>query len=145
MAVGADDEPDSPGHFILEPLDFGAHEFEDFAAVFADHVVVMLAVPVGLEAAAPLKLQLARQPRLLKDPERPVDGGSRDLGVLFLDESQEIVDRHMTLRFQEDVEDHFSLLASLEALGREIGVQHLDFIALLDGHRRRLAGPRPRA
>ncbi len=145
MAVAAYDEADSRGHLLLETLDVRTHKLENVAAVFADHVVVMLAVPVGLEAAASLEFKLARKPRLLKDPESPVDGRAGDLGVFLLDQAQEIVHRHVPLRLQEDVEDDLALFAPLETLCREKGVQNIDFIALLDRHRQRLAGPHRRA
>lgn len=122
MAVPANDEADSRGHLLLEALDVGTHKLENGAAVFTDHVVVMLAVPVGLEAAASLEFKLAREPRFLKDPESPVDGRAGDLGVFLLDQAQEVVHRHVPLGLQKDVEDDFALFAPLETLLGEVGV-----------------------
>lgn len=122
MSVPTNDEPDSPGHLVLEPLDVGAHELEDGAAVLTDHVIVMFAVPVGLETTPPLELELARKTRFLENPEGPVDGRAGDLRMLLLDEAEEVVHGHMALGLQEDIEDDFALLASFEPFVGEVSI-----------------------
>ena len=138
MAVTPDREADARGHLLLKPLDLGAHKLEDLPAVFANHVVVMLAVPVGLETAAPLEFKLTRESRLLKNPKRSVHGGAGDLRVFLLNQAQKVIHRHVPLGFEEHVKDDLPLFAPLETLVREIGIENLDFFALRCHHGPRL-------
>src|SRR5262245_10010933 len=122
VAVAFDHEADAGGDLVLQPLDLGTRELDDVAAGAADKVVVVLPLVLALEPALALDLQLAGEAGGLEQLERAVDGGSPDVGVLLLDQSEQVVDGEVTGRTQEDVEDRLALVAALEpVLAEELG------------------------
>src|SRR4029450_3012455 len=114
-------EAEAGRDLVLEPLDIGARELEDRAARLADEVVVVLPLPVPLEARLSVERELAREPGGLEELERAVDGGPPDVRALALHDLQQVVDREVALGLQERVEDHLALLAALEVVLVEVG------------------------
>src|SRR5262245_62592325 len=80
VAVALDHEAEPGRNLVLQSLDVGAAELEDGAARLADEVVVVLALPVALEARLAVEGELAREPRRLQELERPVHGGPSEIG-----------------------------------------------------------------
>lgn len=125
MTVSADHETDPRSDGILKALDLRAREFKDLATTLADEVIVMCPVPIHFKAAASVECEFARKPRVLEELQRPIDSGSTDVRVTLLDQTQEVVDRHMTLGLEEDLQDGLALVAPLQAFPSEVGVQNV--------------------
>ena len=117
------------GDLVLDALDLRAGELEDLAARLADEMVVVLPLVFALEARLALQDELLGQPRRLQELERAVDGGAADVGAALLHELEEVVHGEVALGAQEGVEDHFALLAALQAVLDQIGGENLLFLA----------------
>ncbi len=85
-------KPEFVRHLVLQGLDIGREEFNDLAALRADHVVVMLVIVVmfvvGLIVAEP---NLAGESRLGKKLERSIHGCMADRGILLLNYPVKVV------------------------------------------------------
>jgi hypothetical protein len=104
------------GHSVLYGFEFGGVEFDDFATLHADHVVVMLVLVIVLVMRAPVaKADLARQSRLGQEFERAINCGLADTGVFRLHKPIEVFAGQMFFGSQKDIQNKVALRRSLQA------------------------------
>lgn len=104
------DEPELLRHFVLKHLDRFRKKLDDPAALSADHVIMMVVVVVVFEIGLVVaKSDLPGQPRLGKQPKRPIDCRVPNRWVVLLDESMKVVERQMFLGAQKDIHDQLAL------------------------------------
>jgi hypothetical protein len=99
--------------FILNDL---AVELDQVAAFRADQMVVMLMVVFVFVALASITETLfARQPALVEQFERPVNGRISDARIFALDQVIVVFGAEMAFGFEKDLEDQLSLSSLLES------------------------------
>lgn len=118
------------GDPFLLGLDLVVLEFDDFAALQADQVVMVMVSDVFEPGLPPAKLALVRKPSLGQELERPVDGGIADLVVQLFHLSPEVFAGEVLVLAKKLLDDHVPLARGLETVLGEIGLIRLQFIAL---------------
>ena len=83
----------------------------------------------GSKRASPPRSELAREPGLLEELQRPVDRGAPDLGVAAAHDLQQVLDRDVVPGLHEGVEDRLALRAALEVVAREVRGEDLALFA----------------
>ena len=78
-------KPEVLGDFVLPFFDIGIGKLDDFAAIGADQVVVVIAVVEFEDRLAPIELAAHQNARLFELRKYAIDGGQPDIDV-FTDE-----------------------------------------------------------
>ena len=103
---------------IFENLDVRVLEFDDFAAVDADEVVVIRVleeIRIVVLLLTP-KVDFAQEASLDEEGKSSVKGGARSLGIDFPGHVPELVSRKVLLGAEGGLDDHIPLSRSPEAL-----------------------------
>jgi hypothetical protein len=124
----------SRSHGVLNRLEFRRIEFNNLAALRADHVIVMLMLVVVLVVRATIaKADFARQAGFGQQPQRAIDSGLTDGRIFIADQLIQIFAGHVAFSAEKDVENEVPLSSSLKTLF--LNVIEEDF--LLFSHRQR--------
>jgi len=102
-------------HCILNRLELRRIEFDDFAALGTDHVVVMLMLVVVLVMRAAIaKPHLTSQAGFRQYAQGPINRRLTDSGVFFAYQTIKVFARHVSFSFQEHFEDQITLRSALQ-------------------------------
>lgn len=134
MSMGLDRKAVIVGYLVLEALDLGTHELQNGAALDADHVVMVGVPELVLESSETVsKLDGVRELSVDENLECSIDRRPSDSGMLAMDDPVQVIDGHVAARIEEVFEDGLSLFRVLEAVFREIGLQHTELFPRLLG------------
>lgn len=101
-------------HLFLELLDVDVFKFDDFLALGADQMVMVVDVVGQLVPGVPVaELPLLRQAALAEKVERPIDRRQSDRGVLLPHDAIKLFGRHVTLRLDKRAQNGAPLFGDL--------------------------------
>ena len=102
-------------HRVLKRFKFRRKEFNNLTALGTDHVIVVLMfVVVFVVSASVAEANFAREARLSKQFERPVDGSLTDGRIFLLHEAIEIFVGEMFFGTQKNIQNEVALRRALE-------------------------------
>ena len=102
------------GDLVLQALDLVVFELEDQAALHADQVIVVFSDDLVARLAV-AELALDGDAAVHEQLERAVHGGVADARVALADLREELVDRDVLARAQEQLDDRLALGGDVEA------------------------------
>ncbi|GEM_PF-2819341 len=91
-----------PSHILLHPFDRIVFEFDDFATLFANEMVVVMLTSDFVARLVFIKVTLGQEFTFLEQFERSVDGCVTDVRIDFLYFGIEFFRTHMPTQFEKD-------------------------------------------
>lgn len=119
--MGGDGEAVAVGDFFLEFFDEGVVELDDLAAFGADHVIVVAVHVAVLVALLPVaEIELAGEPALRQQRQRPVHGREPDARLGLGHQPVQFLRAGVLFAIEKRVQDRPPLLGDFQVVLRDV-------------------------